>query len=392
MRILQLANLITPTSGEIRTVVERLGEGYLRAGHERVVVVPGSRPASEHRADRTHWIELPGRRLPNSGGYRVLTDRTLVRRTLRSMAPDAIEIHDRFTLPWVAPWAARQGIATTLVVHERLETTLRHVAHLGVLAPMMERAANRRLIRRVGGVVVASPYSAEGFRGDPRVQVIPLGVDPARFRPLDPGSTGGADAASAGILRLVQVARLSREKRPGLALDVSHALVRRGVHHELVLIGDGPLRPRLEARVRQDRLPVTFRGHVAAREVAAALVGADVALATCPTEAFGLAALEALACGLAVVTVASGAVPALLGIPSPQRRVTTAGATADADGERLAEAVLAVRRIDPQVRGHAARARAAEYRWDRTVAAMLTRHGAGRPTPHARPHDRLARA
>jgi alpha-1,6-mannosyltransferase len=52
MRIVRLANFITPYSGGLRTTLLELGAGYAAAGHEPVLVMPGppmttSRP---HRA------------------------------------------------------------------------------------------------------------------------------------------------------------------------------------------------------------------------------------------------------------------------------------------------------------------------------------------------------
>ena len=68
----------------------------------------------------------------------------------------------------------------------------------------------------------------------------------------------------------------------------------------LVVAGDGSRRAALAYRAA--RLPVRFAGHIADRAaVAALLASADVVLAPGPVETFGLAALEALACGTPVV-------------------------------------------------------------------------------------------
>ena len=67
-----------------------------------------------------------------------------------------------------------------------------------------------------------------------------------------------------------------------------------------MVVGDGPAGAAL--RRRAQGLPVTFTGHLAnRRRMSHLLAAADVALATCPCESFGLAALEALACGTPVV-------------------------------------------------------------------------------------------
>ncbi len=41
MRIVRLANYVAPHSGGLRTSLRELGAGYLAAGHEPVLVIPG---------------------------------------------------------------------------------------------------------------------------------------------------------------------------------------------------------------------------------------------------------------------------------------------------------------------------------------------------------------
>ncbi|WP_319956434.1 glycosyltransferase [Micromonospora yasonensis] len=103
-RIVRVANFVTGRSGGLRTALRHLGEGYLAAGHEPVLVIPGARYADNRRP----WgreITLPGPVVPGSGGYRVLTDRRGLARLLADLAPDRLEISDRSTLRWTGRWA-----------------------------------------------------------------------------------------------------------------------------------------------------------------------------------------------------------------------------------------------------------------------------------------------
>ncbi len=43
MRIVRVANFVAPHSGGLRTCLRELGAGYLAAGHEPVLVIPGER-------------------------------------------------------------------------------------------------------------------------------------------------------------------------------------------------------------------------------------------------------------------------------------------------------------------------------------------------------------
>ena len=47
MRIVRLANFVAPHSGGLRTSLAELGAGYLAAGHEPVLVIPGERDGDE---------------------------------------------------------------------------------------------------------------------------------------------------------------------------------------------------------------------------------------------------------------------------------------------------------------------------------------------------------
>jgi alpha-1,6-mannosyltransferase len=52
MRIVRLANYVAPHSGGLRTSLRELGAGYLAAGHEAVLIIPGARGAGRARGAR----------------------------------------------------------------------------------------------------------------------------------------------------------------------------------------------------------------------------------------------------------------------------------------------------------------------------------------------------
>jgi N-acetyl-alpha-D-glucosaminyl L-malate synthase BshA len=87
------------------------------------------------------------------------------------------------------------------------------------------------------------------------------------------------------------------------------ALVRQRMPCRLVLIGDGPERPKVEDLVAQLRLrdDVTFLGERV--NVVETIQQARVFLLPSETESFGLAALEALSCGVPVVASRVGGLP-----------------------------------------------------------------------------------
>jgi N-acetyl-alpha-D-glucosaminyl L-malate synthase BshA len=87
------------------------------------------------------------------------------------------------------------------------------------------------------------------------------------------------------------------------------AKIRREVPSVLVLVGDGPERRATEAAVERLGLAehVRFLGKVDA--VADLLRAADLFLLASASESFGLAALEAMACGVPVIATQVGGLP-----------------------------------------------------------------------------------
>nr|BFE76247.1 hypothetical protein GCM10020092_095480 [Actinoplanes digitatis] len=111
-----------------------------------------------------------------------------------------------------------------------------------------------------------------------------------------------------------------------------------------------------------------FAGHISDRDdVAALLASADVAVAPGPVETFGLAALEALACGTPVVVNAASALPEVVG---------DAGMAVPGTPDAFAEGVRKLMDRPEGERRAAARARAELFGWPQAVEGFLRTHDA----------------
>lgn len=362
MRIAQLANFIGPASGGMKTAVQALGSGYAEAGAERLLILPGpvdARTSTEHG----EVVQLRAPRV--GGGYRLILEPWRVIDLLEEFGPDSVEVNDKTTLLPVTRWARRNGVASVLFSHERLDHMLALRTGLDTSAKVSVALLNRLLVRQFDAVVVTSVYARSEFLvpaaavGTPIFQV-PLGVDLETFRPMAARSNAGPQP-----LRLVHVGRLSREKSPHLAVATAAELHRRGVPVVMDVYGEGPHRDELE-EIAGDAA-VRFHGHVAGRgQLARRIAAADVALSVCPGETFGLAVLEALACGTPVVTASTGGASELVDAAS--------GAWGEPDPQSLADAVLEVVARPEPARRAAARARAEQFPWSASVASMLALH------------------
>jgi alpha-1,6-mannosyltransferase len=370
MRIVRLANFVAPRSGGLRTSLAELGAGYLAAGHEPVLVIPGKRDGDELTAQgRVITLRAPG--LPFTGGYRVLWRRRRLAGLLAALRPDALEVSDRTTLRWTGAWARERGVPAVMVSHESVTALLKlTLPKLSWMGPSVSSAVadwlNRRTARAYHRVICTTGWAAAEFGriGAGNVVRVPLGVDLDTFSPQ--AGRVRSRYVDQGQIMLVHCGRLSAEKRPQRSLTTLATLRAAGLPVRLVVAGDGPLRSRLVRRAARAGLPVTFAGFLPGRaDLAALLASADVAIAPGPAETFGLAALEALACGTPVVVSAESALPEVVG-----------KAGASVAGEDLAAGVRAVLARPERSRRAAARARAEQYDWGTATRGFLAAHGA----------------
>ncbi len=360
MRIAQLANFIGPASGGMKHAVDALGRGYVDAGAERLLVIPGPVDA----VTSTESGDVVQVRAPRVGsGYRLIVEPWRVIDVLEKFGPTSVELSDKLTLLPVARWARRRGVGSVLISHERLDDMFALRTGLDTSAKLSIKVLNRLLVRSFDAIVVTSRYAEAEFRevadnaGCP-VRRVPLGVDLETFRPH-------SASADDGVLKLAHAGRLSREKSPHLAVATAVELHRRGVPVTLDVYGAGP---HLDELVElAGAAPVWFRGFVESRaELSRALSAADISLSVCPGETFGLAVLEALASGTPVVTADRGGARELVDAAS--------GGWGAPDPEALADAVLRVAERPPWLRRAAARQRAEQFPWSRSVERMLDVH------------------
>jgi alpha-1,6-mannosyltransferase len=361
MHIVQLANFYGETSGGLRTVLDELGRSYAAACHRVTRIVPS---AEDSVAD-VSGVRVVSLRSPRllATGYRAILDVSRVDGLLEDLRPDVIELSDKTTLVGSARRCRERGASVVLISHERIDAILAdRVPAWFPLARCADRW-NRKLAASVDAIVCASEFSASEFRGIDahHVHRIPLGVDLEVFTPSrrqrDP--TGIPSRATATV---VCVGRLSAEKQPRTAIDAMRRLAERGAKVRLVMIGDGPERRRLERSAAG--LDVMFAGHVRGRaQLAAILREADVALAPCPAETFGLGALEALASGTPIVVPRSGALAELV--------VAGAGVVVENESSAFASAIEHLLAGSRTAHRTAARHRAEEFDWATTTSAML---------------------
>ncbi|HEY6116174.1 MAG TPA: glycosyltransferase family 4 protein [Candidatus Dormibacteraeota bacterium] len=166
------------------------------------------------------------------------------------------------------------------------------------------------------GIAVSEPARAFVARYFPdfQMKVIPNGVDVEVYRP---GHTPIRHLRDDN-LNLLFVGRLEKRKGLGDLLRAYRAMSSRVPQSRLIIVGDGPLRGRVESYISRHRLTnVVMAGYVPESVKPRYYASADVFCAPATgAESFGIVLLEALASGLPIVATE---VPGYMSVLEPGR-------------------------------------------------------------------------
>jgi len=177
-----------------------------------------------------------------------------------------------------------------------------------------------------------------GVASPDRIRVVPLGIELEPFLVSDRARGGfRMELGLDGHERLVGiVGRLSPIKNHRLFLKAAALVTRAEVRARFVVVGDGVLRPGLEARARElgigDR--VSFTGW--RRDLPRIYADLDVLVVSSDNEGTPLAAIEAMAAGCPVVATCVG------GVPDVVRHGETGVLVSPRSPQELAEGISAV--------------------------------------------------
>jgi glycosyltransferase involved in cell wall biosynthesis len=338
------------------------------------------------RIDVSEFWEMMSGRFPEP---RTFSERAA--RLLRARARDFDIVHDNQSLGPALPPLFEVGLPVVATVHHPL-TVDREMA-LSTTDDIRFRRAIERwyafvemqqdVVQGLPLVLTVSRTSRDdiveqlGVQPD-RLRVVPVGVDPERFRPCPevarvPGrvlTTASADVPLKGLVHLIEAVAKVRTERP----------------IELVVVGkSAELGPVAEAMDRFGvRDVVRFVSGISDDALVELYAESEIAVVPSLYEGFSLPAVEAMACGVALVATTGGAIPEVTGPDGGAARLVPpgdAGALALAMNELLGDGAARARL------GAAGRRRAVEhFTWrscaERTVEqyrALLDRSVRARP-------------
>jgi glycosyltransferase involved in cell wall biosynthesis len=291
MRILHIGKYYPPVAGGMERFLGDLVRAQRAAGHDVGVLVHEDKPG-EGRDDPAWLMRCPvWLRLffaPISPAFPFW-----LARAVRRLRPDVLHVHmpnlSAFwalllpatrDLPWVIHWQSDVELS---------RPTLRFAyPHYQVF--------ERALLERAECIIVTSPQYLEASQPlhpwRHKCRVIPLGVDPERLPAID--ASEGRDLWKREGLRVLAVGRLTYYK--GFETLLRASLEDRG--HEIVIVGEGEERPKLERILAQAGNPSWIRLLGRADDATLNRLMASCDVYCLPsrerTEAFGIVLMEAM--------------------------------------------------------------------------------------------------
>jgi glycosyltransferase involved in cell wall biosynthesis len=223
---------------------------------------------------------------------------------------------------------------------------------------------------------VAQHHAALYPQWTERFEFLPTWVDTSVYRPLPDGNKElragwrAAHGIPAGSRALLFVGRLDRSKNPLLALHAVRLALQTQPLLHLVVVGDGSQRADVEALAASDALSgrVTMTGAQPRHEVARIMQSSDMLIMSSAYEGMPIAALEALATGLPVVSTTVGELPRL--ISNGVNGILCADQTA----ESLCAALLQADSRLPQMQGGPCVTSALPYHPEGILARIQANH------------------
>jgi glycosyltransferase involved in cell wall biosynthesis len=169
-----------------------------------------------------------------------------------------------------------------------------------------EKVERSRFVCAISHFGRSQLYRQVGYAHWPKVQVVRCGVDAAFLT--------GDGRAYPTAPRLVSVGRLSEQKGQLLLIEALGQLAREGAEFELVLVGDGELRPQVEAAIAQHNLTerVHITGWASGDEVREHLLSARAMLLPSFAEGLPVVIMEALGLGRPVLSTYVAGIPELV--------------------------------------------------------------------------------
>lgn len=282
------------SAGGTEVIAFRLAERWIAAGHRVSILAGAADGAMGERVPVGVNVTVLQPPVPRSPFSRLRLGKAMAA-DARALAPDVIFIPGNFH--FILAHALKRALPETPIVAKISNPMLPQGA---IAAAVSASGVMRRYFAPIDAVVAMTHgLASEHRKMDPHRRLVVI-TDP-NVPDENPVMPMQDRRDRDGPIKLLLIGRLEPQKDVPLALSVLKAL-QRARPAQLTVLGEGYLRPRIEAEVKRLGLTdsVALPGFVP--DIAAQLDRADVLLITSRYEGGPAVAVEALARGLAVVS------------------------------------------------------------------------------------------
>lgn len=299
-----------PTYGGSGVIATELGKGLAKKGH-KVHFITYRQPARLlHFQENLFYHEV------NAADYPLFEyppyDTALTSKLVDIVKYEKLDLlHVHYAIPHATVAYLAKKILLTEGIYIPVITTL----HGTDITLVGQNAAFKPVVKfgieKSDGVTAVSHYlkkeTQDVFETKKDIRVIHNFIDFDRFKPIDKNHFKKAIAPN-GEKILVHVSNFRKVKRVGDVVKIFEKVYKE-ISCKLILVGDGPERYNAEQMCREIGLchEVRFLGKQDAIEELLAI--ADLFLMPSASESFGLAALEAMACEVPVISSNVGGLP-----------------------------------------------------------------------------------
>ena len=310
MHILMISDVYFPRVNGVSTSIKTFSHSFLQAGHQVTLIAP------EYPQTYNEYFDVI--RIRSKKVLFDPEDRLMSRRAIKALIPDLKKYHFdlvHIQTPFVAHYAgveiARQlNIPVVTSYHTYFEAYFEK--YLPWLPPQflrkLARLYSRKQCDQVDGIISPSHQMLDKLReygASNKAAVIPTGLVLADFKQDPANDFKQQHGIDKDTDILLYVGRVAFEKNIEFLIDAFERISERRPGVKLLIAGEGPALPKLKACARAIGLEedILFVGYLERKK---ALVdcyqSSSLFVFASETETQGLVLLEAMACGLPVVS------------------------------------------------------------------------------------------
>ena len=313
LNILMISDVFFPRVNGVSTSIQTFTESFLAEGHKVTLIAPDY--PDKHLAEFP-IIRIPSSKLPFDPEDRLMSKRKISRLLpqLEKQQFDIVHIQTPFVAHYAGVNLAKKlGIPCVVSYHTYFE------AYFEKYLPWLPSGLLRKIARKysasqcnqVNGIISPSSQMLAKLReygAESQAAVIPTGLKLDQYQHDGESSFRSKYNIDEDEQVLLYVGRVAHEKNIPFLIDVFAEIVETNNDVKFVIAGEGPAQKSLQNRVEVLGLEdqVIFVGYLDREtELIDCYQSADIFVFSSETETQGLVLLEAMACNLPVVSVAS---------------------------------------------------------------------------------------